>query len=175
MSERLIDLDPIAKRRAVTLATVRVLALAVAVFGVYYLVPVSTFGGDHVLLALGLGSLLFATVVVTQLRRIERAKHPAVRAAETLGLVIPVFLILFASIYLSLSETVPGNFSEALNHTDSLYFTVTVFATVGFGDVAPVTAVARLLTSSQMLLDLVVLSAVVRIVTSTARRRIQTP
>jgi hypothetical protein len=52
MSERLIDLDPVAKRRAVSVAIVRVIAVSAAVFGAYYLVPVSTYGGDHVLLAL---------------------------------------------------------------------------------------------------------------------------
>ena len=42
----------------------------------------------------------------------------------------------------------------------------------GFGDIVPTTSYARLVTSVQMLLDLVVLGAVVRIVLFAARRRI---
>ena len=87
-------------------------------------------------------------------------------------MVIPFFLLLFASFYLSLAATSAGSFSQQLDHSGSLYFTVTVFATVGFGDIVPVTAVSRLVTSVQMLLDLVVLGAVVRIVIFAARRRI---
>ena len=49
---------------------------------------------------------------------------------------------------------------------------MTVFATVGFGDIVPLTALARLVTAIQMMLDLVVLGAVVRIVFFAARRRI---
>ena len=72
-----------------------------------------------------------------------------------------------------MGATSARNFSEVLDHSASLYFTVTVFATVGFGDIVPLTAPARLLTAVQMLLDLVVLGAVVRIVAFTARHQIE--
>jgi len=111
-------------------------------------------------------------VVAWQVRRIGRAKLPAVQAVQALGLLIPFFLVMFASFYLSLALSSPKNFSQLLDHTASLYFTVTVFATVGFGDIVPTTASARLLTAVQMLLDLVVLGAVVRLVAFAARRRI---
>jgi hypothetical protein len=96
-----------------------------------------------------------------------------VQAVQALGLLIPFFLVLFASFYLSLATFATRNFSQPLDHTDSLYFTVTVFATVGFGDIVPLTTLARLITSVQMLLDLVVLGGVVRIVIFAARRRIE--
>ena len=79
---------------------------------------------------------------------------------------------MFASFYLSLAIAAPRNFSQLLDHTAALYYTVTVFATVGFGDIVPMTALARLVTATQMLLDLVVLGAVVRIVIFAARRQI---
>ena len=44
-----------------------------------------------------------------------------------------------------------GNFSQPLNHTDALYFTVTVFATVGFGDITATTEAARLVVTGQMI------------------------
>jgi|tagenome__1003787_1003787.scaffolds.fasta_scaffold20179516_1 voltage-gated potassium channel len=172
MSERLADLDPRDRRRVITLAIGRVSLVWVTLFGGYYLLPVSTFEGRHVPLILIAGSVLFVGVVAWQVRQIGRAKIPGVRAVVTLGMVIPFFLLLFASFYLSLDATYERSFSQHLDHTGSVYFTVTVFATVGFGDIVPVTALARLVTSVQMLLDLVVLGAVVRIVILAARRRI---
>ncbi|MBM9466022.1 potassium channel family protein [Nakamurella leprariae] len=46
----------------------------------------------------------------------------------------------------------------------ALYFSVTVFATVGFGDMTPESGAIRLLVSVQMLLNLVVLGVVFRVV-----------
>ena len=42
-----------------------------------------------------------------------------------------------------------GNFSEPLTRTDALYFTVTVFSTVGFGDITAKTEAARLVVTGQ--------------------------
>lgn len=50
---------------------------------------------------------------------------------------------------------------HTLTRTDSLYFTVTVFTTVGFGDVTATSAIARGLVTVQMVLDLVVFGLVV--------------
>ena len=172
MSQRLADLNPAEQRRVVALAIGRVCLVWATLFGAYYLAPVSTFEGLHVPFILIAGSVLFALVVVWQVRSIERARVPVVRAVVTLGMVIPFFLLLFASFYLSLEATFDGSFSQQLDHTGSLYYTVTVFATVGFGDIVPVTSVARVITSIQMMLDLVVLGAVVRIVVFAARRQI---
>ena len=75
---------------------------------------------------------------------------------------MPLFLVLFSSSYFLLAEQVPQSFTETLNRTDALYFTVTVFATVGFGDIAPVTQTARVLTTSQMLADLIVVGVIAK-------------
>jgi hypothetical protein len=50
-----------------------------------------------------------------------------------------------------------SNFGERLTHTDALYFTITVFSTVGFGDITAKSEAARLVVSGQMLADLIVL------------------
>ena len=172
MSGRLSDLPPVDRRRAVALAIVKIFAMSVGLFGAYYLAPLTLLGARYVVVGLIAASAVFVLVVAWQVRRIGRAKLPAVQAVQALGLLIPFFLVMFASLYLSLSIAAPRNFSQFLDHTASLYYTVTVFATVGFGDIVPVTALARLITSVQMLLDLVVLGAVVRIVIFAARRKI---
>jgi voltage-gated potassium channel len=173
MSGRLADLTRAERSRAVALAIVKVLGVWVVLFGAYYLAPVRLMGGRQIVLVFIGASVLFVLVVVWQVHRIGKARLPTVQAVGALGLLIPFFLVLFASFYLSLATTSAGNFSQVLDHTGALYFTVTVFATVGFGDIVPLTTLARLVTSVQMLLDLVVLGAVVRIVFFAARRRIE--
>ena len=51
-----------------------------------------------------------------------------------------------------------------MNHTNALYFTVTVFATVGFGDITAQTATARLLVTGQMITDLIILGLGARVI-----------
>ena len=63
-----------------------------------------------------------------------------------------------------IAHTQPGGFTETLSRTAALYFTVTVFATVGFGDIAPKTDVARIVTMVQMLTGLVAVGMVAKIV-----------
>ena len=60
-----------------------------------------------------------------------------------------MFLILFASQYVAESGTTAGSFSEPLDKFSALYYTVTVFSTVGFGDITPVSDVARSLTMAR--------------------------
>ena len=61
---------------------------------------------------------------------------------------MPVFLLVFAATYFMMEQANADNFNvDSLTRTDSLYFTVTVFATVGFGDIAAISQVARVVSS----------------------------
>jgi hypothetical protein len=50
-----------------------------------------------------------------------------------------------------------------MSRVGALYFTVTVFATVGFGDIVPVTDAARIVVMVQMVGDLVLVGVGVRV------------
>ena len=63
-----------------------------------------------------------------------------------------------------------GNFSEPLTRTDALYFTVTVFSTVGFGDITAKTEAARLVVTGQMIADLVVIGLAVKVIVGAVKR-----
>ena len=97
------------------------------------------------------------------------AELPGLRAVQALGGTIPVFLVVFAVVYLSLAQASSTQFSEPLNHTGALYLVITVFSTVGFGDITPEDDLARIVVSIQMLLDLVVIGVVVRLLTTAAK------
>jgi voltage-gated potassium channel len=105
-----------------------------------------------------IGLAALAAMTAYQVSAILRAAHPAVRALEAIATTVPLFLVLFAATYFLMSQTNSGNFNvPVLTRTDSLYFTVTVFATVGFGDISPASQVARLVVTAQMILNLIVL------------------
>ncbi|MGO8982823.1 MAG: potassium channel family protein, partial [Streptosporangiaceae bacterium] len=57
-----------------------------------------------------------------------------------------------------------------LTKTDALYFTVTVFSTVGFGDITPKSEAARVVLIVQMLGDIAILGAGARILLGAVRR-----
>ena len=170
---RLSELEKGERRRA-WLRTGAVLALAwIVLITVYYLAPAGLIPARHAgtgaVFRLGVGIALFAAILAAQARRIVGAELPELRAVEALGLVIPLFLVVFATVYLSLSNASAVTFSEQLDHTRALYFAITVFSTVGFGDITPKTDLARIIVSIQMLLDLVIIGAVVRLLLNAAQ------
>jgi voltage-gated potassium channel len=152
-----------APRRRVALALLRASLTATVLVVLYYAVPVSgAMDASAVALLLG-GLLLFAVVISWQIRAILESSYPALRAVEALASAIPLFLLLFALVYFKMADIQAQAFSEPLNRTDALYFTITVFSTVGFGDITPVTQPARVVTMVQMLGDLVVVGLVLQV------------
>jgi hypothetical protein len=57
-----------------------------------------------------------------------------------------------------------------LTRTDALYFTVTVFSTVGFGDITAKTEAARPVVTGQMIVDLVVIALMVKVVVGAVKQ-----
>ncbi len=160
--------SPARRWRSARLGLLRSLATAVVLVGLYYLLPL-----DHirnVRLTLVTGLLLLLAVTGWQLLAITRARYPAVRAVEALATTVPWFLLLFSSAYFTMASTHPANFNtHPLTRTDALYFTVTVFATVGFGDITAVSQSARLVVTAQMMLDLLALGLGVRVFVGTVQ------
>ena len=63
-----------------------------------------------------------------------------------------------------------GNFTEPLTRTDALYFAVTVFSTVGFGDITAKTEAARLVVTGQMIADLIVIGLGLKVIVGAVKR-----
>src|SRR5580704_1351739 len=124
---------------------------------IYYLLPLDHSARWVAVTALVIGLAALVGLVAFQVRAISGSRYPGLRALEALAVTVPLFLLLFASIYLVTATLSARSFSQPLNHTDALYFTVTVFATVGFGDITATAAVARLLVTGQMIIDLIIL------------------
>lgn len=155
------------------LVLLRIVLTFAALSAAYFLLPVPNRDNPPDARSLVLQLVVFGVVGGFQLPAIVRSKHPVARAVEALALTVPLFLLIFARIYLETSLHDAGSFTEPLGRTSALYFTVTVFTTVGFGDIVAETDSARLLVVVQMLLNLVVLGAGIRVVAFAARRGVQ--
>lgn len=158
------------ERHQLVAAGVRALLSTAAVVAVYYLVPLEHRSHLSVALRLAAGVAVFVSALIVEIRAIRRHPHPLLRAGVAMALLLPLFLIVFAWIYLTMSAIQPGTFGHHLGRTEALYFTVTVFATVGFGDIVPKNDVARLVVTFQMLADLAFLAVVVRLLFGVASR-----
>jgi voltage-gated potassium channel len=133
------------------------------------LLPAAGRSGARAISELVFGLVVFAVILVYQVRSILGAEHPELRAAEALAVALPVLVIVLAFSYLSLSRASHANFSEPLDHVGAIYFTVTVISTVGFGDITAKTDLARVLVTIQILLDLVLVVLVARTIVFAAR------
>ena len=78
--------------------------------------------------------------------------------------------MLFASTYFLMERASAANFTQPLTRTDALYFAVTVFSTVGFGDITAKSETARVVLIVQMLADLALLGAGLRVLLGAVQR-----
>jgi hypothetical protein len=131
---------------------------------IYYLLPLNRSSTAVAVTMLIIGLVTLTGLLAYQVRAITRSPFPLLRGVEALATSIPLFLLLFAATYVVLATISAGNFSQPLSRTDAIYFTVTVFATVGFGDIAPRAEVARVIAMIQMLAGLVAVGVIAKIV-----------
>lgn len=150
------------RRRLAAKSLLRSLLVSLVIVAGYFLLPLRLNGVLPVATVVaGLG--VVGLVLGWQIREIARSPHPRVRAIGALATSVPLFLAVFALTYFLMARAEPATFSERLSRLDAAYYTVTVFATVGFGDIAPVSGPARVVSTIQMLGDMVLVGLVVRV------------
>ena len=148
------------------LRTVSAIALLVVA---YYQAPLDrplTFASGMIFLG---ALVLLALVLVAEIRGILASPRPMLRAVRVIALGLPLLLVLFASSYITVAGQQADAFSEPLSRTDGLYFTVTTFATVGYGDISPRTELARVLVTVQMLVGLIAVGIIAKVVLGAVR------
>ncbi|MGB3440872.1 MAG: potassium channel family protein [Actinophytocola sp.] len=157
------------RRRTVAMSLLRSAAVVAALLAAYYLAPLDRplDVGTGLRFLLGLGAL--AVIVPWQVRGILAADNPWLRTVQVVGIGLPLLLVLFASTYIIIAANVPDAFTEPLSRTDGLYFTMTVFATVGFGDITPRTELARIIVTVQMAVGLIAVGVVAKVLFGAAR------
>ena len=168
--ERPQELPPAQRRRAIVWAVLRSLLIAAVLVVLYYVLPLDRPWDSDTAVRLLIGLLVVAGVIAWGVKIITGSRYPGLRAAEALALLLPFFLLLFASTYFVMERNSAASFTEPMTRTDALYFTVTVFTTVGFGDISPKSETARVVLMVQMLADLALLGTGIRVIFGAVQR-----
>ena len=156
--------------RKIVRALLRALGSTAVLVAVYYLLPLNHSATWAAVTMLVIGLAVLIGLVAFQVRSIIASPFPFLRALEALATSVPLFLLLFAATYVVIATISASNFSQPMTRTNALYFTVTVFATVGFGDITATAQAARLVVTGQMLLDLIIIGLGVRVILGAVSR-----
>jgi voltage-gated potassium channel len=160
--------------RIIGVSIIRVVVAVGVILWMYTLVPEGydvSVGLPYAVLVVMV--LLYVAQFRSQIGRIQRARFPALQSAEALIVTGAFFLTIFAGFYVMIYGEDPTAFSEPITQVSGLYFTVTVFATVGFGDIVAQTDIARIIVTIQMLLGLAFLAVIVKVFTSVAQHALR--
>lgn len=149
----------------------RILLTSAALVVLYVAAPVNTRSTPEAIAIVIVAAAVFAAVFVHHVRVLSHSPHPVLRAANLLTATIVVFILGFSLTYLALASADPASFSEPLGKVSAVYFTVTVLATVGFGDITATTDVTRAVVTFQMLSGLTLVGVLVRYVVGITSRR----
>lgn len=171
MSDGSPVIDPQKRRRVVVWGVIRALLTMAALVAVYFVAPLDGLRLIPLWLSLSVACVLLVAVSAWEIRRIATSPYPALCAIEALAITVPVYLLLFASTYYGMAVQDAAAFDvDGLTRLDTLYFSVTVFSSVGFGDIYAQSQNARALVTAQMILNLLVLGAGIRVFVGAVQR-----
>ncbi len=151
---------------------------AVATVGLgilYYNLPLGAQWSRGTVVGFAVGLVAVVALIAWQARAIATAAYPRMRAIEALATTLAYFLFLFAVAYYLIAHGQPDTFSEPMSRTGALYLTVTVFTSVGFGDIVPRTDGTRILVMVQMLGSLAFLGAGARVLLTAVQTGLRKP
>lgn len=160
-----------ARRRLVGASLARFCVVVGVVSTLYVTAPLERRADGGVFLQLTLALLILLVVVVWEIREIIRSPYPELRGIEAVAVALPLLLLPFAAAYIETARVDPASFSEPLSRLDAVYFTITVFTTVGFGDIVAQSQPARAMVTAQMVADLVLIGFIAKVLFGAVQRR----
>ena len=166
----LLQSMPVELRRRLVVSTVtRSIGIIVILLTIYFLLPLNRSGASLIVLWSFIGTVVLLATIALQLRAIRASDFPILRAVESVALAVPLLVVIFSSAYVLMSDASPDSFTEPLNHVDALYFTLVSLATIGYGDITPVTETARVVVMVQIVANIAVLGVALKLIVGVAR------
>jgi hypothetical protein len=159
------------RRRVVFRFLARAVASTVALITLYYVMPLQELNSALSVVFFVAALAGVVVIVFWQVRAIFHADYPGLQAIEALATIIPLFLLVFAASYYLMAFHAPASFNQPLTRTEALYFTVTTFSTVGYGDIVPKTDTARVVVMIQMIADLAIIGFGVKVLVGAVQSR----
>lgn len=163
------------RRGVIGRATLRMLLSVAMLVIIFVIVPPEDLAKGNAGAGVVVGLVLLGLMVAWELRRVMQDPYPEVRAATGLLVLVVALVVVFALTYSAMSVADPSSFTESVDKSDAIYFTVTTLSTTGFGDIAAKSETARWVVTTQMLFDLIAVVGLARVFvlaakTSRARR-----
>ena len=163
------DLTKMQRYRALTRMMVRTLLTVALLITVYAVMSPSDLAAGNVGMRLVGALLLFTGVLALQIFAIIRDPLPELRAGSSMITAVTLLVLMFSMTYATLASAHPEWFSEPLDKSSAIYFTVTILGTVGFGDITAIGHTARWVVTTQMIVDLILVVALGRVLLTAAR------
>jgi voltage-gated potassium channel len=157
------SLTPQSRPRRGARIVLRSVIFSVAISVAYFVLPMTSDFSGVGIITLTLDLIGLTALLIWQIRAIVHSPYPLARAIEALAISVPLFLAIFASTYFLMGQAEPASWSEPLSRLDAAYFAVTIFATVGFGDITAVSDTARAVTTLQMIADIILVGLAARV------------
>ena len=158
------------RRRLVTWTVLRSLLFATVLVVLYYLLPLDRPWTADTAVRLLAGLLVFVGILVWQVRKISRSGYPGVQAVEALGLIVPLYLILFASTYFLMERASAVGLHPAADPHRRLVLHGDRLLNGGFGDITAKSEAARVVLIVQVLGDLAILGAGIQVLLRAVQR-----
>jgi lysylphosphatidylglycerol synthetase-like protein (DUF2156 family) len=159
-------LPPAVRRKLMGRAAVRATLTLTVLTVAYFALPFTLISKASYLTAFLLGAAVVMVVLAVQARNILRSPYPRLRAVGALMTSGPLFIVLFAALHYLIAHVNPSSYTQPMTRLDALYFTVATFATVGYGDLSPVSQTARLAALVQMVCGLFLVGVIAKLLLS---------
>lgn len=145
---------------------------ALAALVVYFVIPLDRDVGVLLAAAILVGLLvLLVPMTMRNALRIERSATPLRDALKALFTLLTLLVVGFATVHFAVATNVDDQLSGIETKIDSLYYTVTVISTVGFGDILATGQLARAIVTVQMIFDLLFIGLAVRLIGQVVAQR----
>jgi Ion channel len=158
-------------RRTIRKAALTVLTVVVPVV-VYFLLPLDKESGK--LLATALVIAAAASLIPISIRQAQlvlRSDDPLFDAMRCIVSALVFLVVAFSSAYFVLATNYDAEIHGLETKLDGIYFTVTILATVGFGDITADGQWARAIVTGQMVVNFAVLAVALRVVSWALKER----
>lgn len=146
---------------------------ALALVFVYVPVPQGDESPVALLVFASVMFIVYTALISWGVLRLRNSQSPIIEGLFLLSVLATMLVFSFAYSYMAIYASDATAFTEPLGKVSSVYFTVTVLATVGFGDITPVTDLARIVVTFQMLVGVSLLTFGVKVILQSASTRRQ--
>lgn len=152
---------------------------------VYFVLPLDSEFGEFVaaLLVIAAAASLIP-ISIRQAQMVLTSPDPLFDAMRCIVSALVFLVVAFSAAYFVLAANFDSQITGLETKLDAIYFTITILATVGFGDISATGQTARGIVSGQMVVNFAVLAVALRVITwalkergpqAFARRKLQLP